>query len=66
MKRRDVLHKIVIGTGAIFALSPAIVSCSEEADTILGGNNGNGNGIPIEIDLEFFLYRIKKGWGVYY
>ena len=49
MKRRDVLQKIVIGTGAIFMLPPAIVSCSDDLDDI---PNGNGNSNPIEIDLD--------------
>ena len=52
MKRRDVLQKIVVGTGAIFIIPPVIVSCSDDPDPINGGNNGGGNGETIEIDLD--------------
>ena len=65
MKRRDVLQKIVIGTGAIFILPPVIVSCSDDPDTLVDGNNGDGNGNTIEIDLDNPSFAELKTVGGY-
>ena len=49
MKRREALQRIVLGSGTVLLLPPAILSCSEDETPDLGGNNGN-NDLTINMD----------------
>ena len=66
MKRRDALQKLMIGTGTIFILPAAFVSCETEPvqeDPGNGGNGGNNGGNPLEINLDDSKYTILNSTG---
>jgi cytochrome b6-f complex iron-sulfur subunit len=49
MKRREALHRIVLGSGTVLLIPAALLSCSEDGAADPSGNNGN-NDLTINMD----------------
>jgi cytochrome b6-f complex iron-sulfur subunit len=60
MKRREVLQRIVLGSGTVLLLPPAILSCSEDETPDPGGNNGNND---LTINMDETAYATLKSDG---
>ena len=60
MKRREALQRIVLASGTVLIIPPAILSCSEDGDVDPGGNNGNDD---LKINMDDAAYSALKNAG---
>ncbi len=60
MKRREALQRIVLASGTVLLIPPALLSCSEEGAGDPGGNNGN---IDLKINMDDSSYSGLKNAG---
>jgi cytochrome b6-f complex iron-sulfur subunit len=60
MKRREALQRIVLASGTVLIIPPALLSCSEEGDVDPGGNNGNND---LKINMDESAYTALKNAG---
>ena len=62
MKRREALQRIVLASGTVLLIPPALLSCSEDAADDQGGNNG---GKDLTLNMNDSDYEGLKSAGGY-